>query len=113
MSLAAQICATLTLDTPNEDIYSTADTSVLGDDFTANVARRASISTQKTVPSHDLTRVVRYRSGMSTKYDPEFLQKSKVEIFAQNLYDKLTRVKRRMDGFEDEEERGSWHRIFL
>ena len=114
MSLATQIRTTLTLDTPDDDIYSTADTSVSGDEFTAYVARRASISTQNTVLSHDLTRMVRYRSGASTKYDPEFFtiaQKSKVEIFAQELYDRLTRVKRRMDGLEDEEERGSWHRI--
>ena len=113
MSLAAQICTTLTLDTPGDDIYSTADTSVSGDEFTAYVARRASISTQNTVLGHDLTRMVRYRSAASTKYDPEFFtigQKSKVETFAQELYDRLTRVKRRMDGSEDEEERGSWHR---
>ena len=114
MSVAAQICATLTLDTPDDDIYSTVDTSVSVDEFTAYVARRASISTQNTVLSHDLARVVRYRSGASTKYDPEFftmVPKSKLGIFAQDLYDRLTRVKRRMDGSEDEEERGSWHRI--
>ena len=114
--LGSQVDAISTWDMPDNDLHGMVDVPLHEETSTAYGDGSRSAGSHITICGSELSRTSLYRCGASSgtyhrmcEREREALEKAerfKVDKFARDLYERLMKLKRRMEGLESEEEKG-------